>query len=312
MRSHLTILLFAIAAGACSQPGRAVPPSTHFAPRAPIVEQLIVRPNEQTQAALNDMSRFVRSDSVEFHRRALPMVEACRRAARLRNRPADGWPEVEELVRQLAYFSVHSPGGANDPTAVFRRFIFYTEIGDDTVVAALAPYVDSPDPVLANVVRSDVLQRGYDRKLGGLIQYGLTHPDAMSPTLVEMMYRRDPDTALGNLIPIFRADDLVIGDTTLGSVSPFTIHSVREVLFWDGHRQLKQEVLNDAADRLKTLLKCDAWWVRRYVAEVLWRYRIFRRADLAVQLKMDADPRIVAAFNREKVREEEMEDTTGR
>lgn len=254
---------------------------------------LRVQPDAKIQAALEKMDPFVWDDPVEFYRQAYALRETAHQPA-----------EVERLIRQVAYFAAQASDNLQvSRSIVFRQFMYFTEMGETgrvEVVSALAPLVDSPDGIMRRFVTNEVLggvDLESDEKVDfiPLTLYAAHHPNQFSPTLIDIMLRQSPSKAIRAF-----AGMLLHPDQATGEKLVFADHAVQDVLFRYGFYRLKPEQMNDAVSQLRELLKCKEWWIRRYVAEVLWRHDMLRRPDLVATLMADPDPRIVQAFTRRK------------
>jgi hypothetical protein len=256
-------------------------------------DDLRVVPDAKVQAALEKMDPFVWDDPVEFYRQAYALRETAHQPA-----------QVERLIRQVAYFAAQASDNLQvSRSIVFRRFMDFTEMGETgrvEVVSALAPLVDSPDGIMRRFVTNEVLggvdlESDEEVDFVPLTLYVAHHPNQFSPALIDIMLRQSPSKAIRAFAGMLLHPDQVTGEELI-----FADHAVQDVLFRYGFHRLKPEQMNDAVSQLRELLKSKEWWVRRYVAEVLWRHDMFRRPDLVAALMSDPDPRIVQAFSRRK------------
>jgi hypothetical protein len=201
-----------------------------------------------------------------------------------------------KFVFQLAYYASHSGGCIGVIWRVFYKASRLVEIDRAEYGSLLAGFVDSPDTNLGEWVKSQILGGvDLDEKVdfAPFDAYIRHHQSNFPATLIDVMYWQDPDQAVDEVENISGG----VGKEESKEIA-LAVNAVRQVDFLRSWGGISKPEIDDAVARLKKLAASPRWWVRRYVAEVVWRYGVFRRTELYDLMKRDPDPRVSSAATR--------------
>ncbi|MGH7931429.1 MAG: hypothetical protein ACREQV_26990 [Candidatus Binatia bacterium] len=215
--------------------------------------------------------------------------------------------ERTEVVRQLVYYDAHPPEGAGDQAGLYALLILErTEISDFKIVEALATCLNTSDAELLDSIqeRFDVID-GVDewrRKPLNPPNYDVyewyiksrVQREAQVPEpFVVYIYRNVPGMALRAFVgahdwrfnyrndlkwPEEKRRPILLSEHVVSDAVWRKEHG-----FEDKFDAAKPEALAE----LEKLSKHETWWVRLYVAEILYRHPEFRTPELVERLKTD-------------------------
>src|SRR5258706_4498315 len=198
-----------------------------------------------------------------------------------------GPPVLEEerhVIQQAAYYFAQSnnPPPREDPNGLvvnegtrghFRHLMHELSIPEYQVMAAILPYIDTPDEWLRNFIRTDVLKdyeppNSYGEKddrdpvIQGVLQYMQSNVLArkvdMPWSVVQILYSKAPSTSLH-----YFCNNASRDKCTEAYISE---HMIQEVLWRKSHGLLTAEEMKNAIAELDKLSQFDDWAVKLYVA----------------------------------------------
>jgi hypothetical protein len=158
-------------------------------------------------------------------------------------------------------------------------------------------------PAMAEQLRRRVTDRG-DSLLLQLVLYMAAHPGnetAMGSALLIDYYGFADEEKAAVLTPHVASDDDRLRDTVLETLSTVKqppeirenverMQAIEPLLV--GSRAATSAELDQARDRIDSLSREDAWWVRMYAARAVRIYPELGSSELVGRLRTDEDPRV--------------------
>jgi hypothetical protein len=219
-----------------------------------------------------------------------------------------GPPVVEEqrhVIQQAAYYFARSnnPPPREDPNGLvvnegtrgqFRHLMHELGIPEYQVMAAILPYIDTPDEWMRNFIRTDVLEdyeppNGSGEKddrdpvIQGVLQYMQSNVLArnvdMPWSVVQILYSKAPTTSLHYFCKSTSRDKC--------REAYLIEHMIQEVLWRKSHGLLTAEEMKNAIAELDKLSQFDDWAVKLYVAEMVRHHDEFRDSEIIERLRSD-------------------------
>lgn len=195
------------------------------------------------------------------------------------------------LVRQLLYYAMHP---LSDSGAIMVSWVFAeAHISDREMLEAVLPYIETSDRILRRKVLDclNVVEGapplGHPPNYETYYEYLRGRTNSPPLALIEYMYRKAPGEAL-------RTCETVFGDIREDRRNiVWAEHVVADVLWKQENGFLKRdEITADAVEQLDQLARCDHWWVRLYVAEILRSQPEFRTGAGVARLAQDVHPSV--------------------
>ncbi|MGH7931432.1 MAG: hypothetical protein ACREQV_27005 [Candidatus Binatia bacterium] len=250
-------------------------------------------------------------------RRTLDAMEEDRIAAygelrRLEELAGDG----PQLVEQVGLFVSRNRGDE----AMLVHFILHPclagsmDIDDATIVRGLAPFLDAEDRPLGDFVddafsmidnasppllptRISPANYGpYRDYIKGNLKRGEPIPAGFS----KFIYRRAPEMELFAFIEAHQQNNPQRPEMFREEL--WSEHVVSDAVWKKEHGFTEKfaEAKPEAIAELEVLSKHETWWVRLYMAEILYRHPEFRTPELVERLKTDEHQLVREAITREK------------
>lgn len=220
-----------------------------------------------------------------------------------------------KLIQQLLLYESKVVGDKSMMPLVILQHLRYSEF---SMVEALAPYVNTEDPNLQDLVRDrlDAIDRLKGRKSDRLngpnyrvyekyVRVRIQQEKPVPLPLVGYMYRKAPGMALLAFVEAhqWRLDALPSTHKwpkEKGEPLVWAEHVVSEAIWREEHRlhEKFEEARPDATAELEKLSKHDTWWVRLYVAEILRQHQAFHTPEMVERLTKDPHELVRGAITR--------------
>jgi len=211
--------------------------------------------------------------------------------------------DSDRLVPQLLFYATRVEQGGSDERmkrlAAFRQLVQRLEIPVPHVVAALVPYLGSPDVKVRGTVEK--LLNGYEDHSAvrppdfsiyqGILESAFRQTQEPPAPLVMHMYEVEPSAALLTLLrstpPKNHEDERAI---------LLAEHSVSDVLWRLQHNFMDDSQARAAAgDHLRSLARSRLWWVRCYPAYTMKSHPPLRIEEIVKLLRNDAHKAVAGA-----------------